>query len=159
MTYLTQHFSLEEFTGSETATRLGIDNSLPPELLSAARETAQQLERIRDYLKHLSGREIPVIVTSAYRCTALNRELKSDDTSHHPLMGAVDWRAPAFGSPTQICMALASQVSLMGIGQLINEYPDRNGWVHTSRLPVDKAVNRIITITRQGTFPGIRGAA
>lgn len=157
MTYLTQHFSLEEFTASEKATRKSIDNSLPPELLSAARETALMLERIRDYLRHLSGREVVMLVTSGYRCLALNREIGSGDTSHHVLAAAADFRAPAFGTPTQICMALASQVSLLGIGQLINEYPDANGWVHVSRLPVDKVVNRIITIKRSGTVAGVVG--
>ena len=155
MAYLTQHFSVEEFVASAEATRKGIDNSLPPELMSAARETAQLLERVRDYLRHLCGREVPVMVTSGYRCLALNRALGSADTSHHVLAGAADFRAPAFGNPTQICMALASQVSLLGIGQLINEYPDGNGWVHVSRLPVDKVVNRIITIKRSGTVAGV----
>lgn len=158
MIYLTQHFSVEEFTASAEATRLGIDNTLPTELAQAARETAQLLERIRDYLKHLSGREIPMLVTSGYRCLALNRELRSSDTSDHVRAAAADWRAPAFGNPTKLCEALASQVSVLGIGQLINEYPDGNGWVHVSTRPVDKAINRVITITRRGTFPGVLSA-
>jgi zinc D-Ala-D-Ala carboxypeptidase len=155
MAYLTQHFSIEEFTASAEATRRGIDNSLPENLRDAARETAQLLERVRDYLRHLCGREVPIVVTSGYRCLLLNRALGSDDTSHHVLAAAADFRAPAVGSPTEICKALASQVSLLGIGQLINEYPDRNGWVHISTRPVDKAVNRVITITGGGTVSGI----
>lgn len=153
--YLTQHFSLEEFTASEKATRRGIDNRLPDELVNEARMTCQMLERIRDYLKHLSGREIPIWLTSGYRCLELNRAVGSSDDSHHVLAGCADWRAPAFGSPTRICQALVSQVDRLGIGQLINEFPDRNGWVHTSRLPVSKVVNRVITITGRGTSPGI----
>ena len=36
---------LAEFTASDTALRLGIDNSLPPELLPMAILTAQMMER------------------------------------------------------------------------------------------------------------------
>ncbi|MEO8153548.1 MAG: D-Ala-D-Ala carboxypeptidase family metallohydrolase [Rhizobacter sp.] len=155
MFYLTQHFSVEEFTASQTAARLQIDNSLPDHLVDDARETARLHERIRDYLKHLCGREIPILTTSGYRCLTLNRVVGSSDTSDHVIAAAMDWRAPAFGNPTKICEALASQVSALGIGQLINEYPDANGWVHTSTRPVDKMVNRIITIKHSGTTPGI----
>ena len=155
MVYLSQHFSLAEFIASETATRRAIDNSLPVDLEPAAHETARMLERIRDYLKHLSGRDIPMQITSGYRCLALNRAIGSSDTSDHVLACAADFRAPAFGTPTRIAEALASQVSLLGIGQLINEYPDRSGWVHVSTRPTVKAVNRIITITGAGTTPGI----
>ena len=155
MRYLSQHFSVEEFTASETATRMGIDNDLPVELLDAARETARLHERIRDYLKHLVGREIPILTTSGYRCLALNRAVGSGDSSDHLIAAAMDWRAPSFGTPTEICKALASQVSVLGIGQLINEFPDRNGWVHTSTKATAKVVNRVITITQRGTFAGV----
>lgn len=158
-TFLTQHFSLEEFTASELATRRGIDNSLPEHLIEEARKTAQMFERVRDYLKHLSGREIPVYLLSGYRCLLLNRALGSDDSSHHVLAAAGDLRAPAFGTPTEICRALVSQVSVLGIGQLINEYPDGNGWVHLSRLSVPNPINRVITITHSGTVAGIQGGA
>lgn len=156
--FLTQHFSIAEFTASETATRRGILNMLPPELRDEAIETARMLEKIRDHLKHLSGREIPVHITSGYRCLELNRAIGSDDSSDHVKAMAADFRAPTFGSPTEVAKALASQVSFIGIGQLINEYPDGNGWVHVSTRPVSKIVNRIITITRGGTFPGVREA-
>lgn len=159
MTRLSDHFTVEEFVESETATRFGIDNDLPLELLAAARETAQKLERIRALLSRLAGRDIPITVTSGYRCLALNRKLSSSDASDHVRAAAADWRAPLFGTPTEICRALAPHTSVLGIGQLINEYPDRRGWVHTSREVPARAVNRIITITGRGTFPGIREAA
>jgi zinc D-Ala-D-Ala carboxypeptidase len=157
MKFLTQHFSADEFTASSTATRRDIDNRLPPELESAALETARMLERIRDHLKHLSGRDIQVQITSGYRCLELNRAIGSADSSDHVKAMAADIRAPSFGTPTRVAEALASQVSMLGIGQLINEYPDKNGWVHVSTNPTAKAVNRIITITSAGTVAGIHG--
>ena len=39
---------------------------------------------------------------------------------------ASDWTAPALGTLTKNC-TLAPIVGTLGIEQLINEYPDRNG--------------------------------
>lgn len=154
MMQLSPHFSVAEFVRSDTATRLGISNDLPIELLAEARKTAAMLENIRDYLSKLAAREIPIHISSAYRCLAVNRCLKSSDTSDHVKAAAADWTAPDFGSPFDICRVLAPQVGILGIGQLINEFPGA-GWVHTSTLIPSKLVNRIITIDHSGTTVGI----
>ncbi len=152
---LTEHFTLEEFTRSATAARLGIDNSVPPELMDNVIETARMQERIRARLCALAGRDVAMRQTSGYRCRKLNRAVGSNDGSDHELGDAGDWEAPDFGTPTEICVALAPFVDELGIGQLIDEYPDRDGWVHTSRRLVANPVNRIITITGAGTRPGV----
>jgi zinc D-Ala-D-Ala carboxypeptidase len=153
---LSPHFSLDEFCRSATAVRLKLQNNLPADLLRNVRATVGMLELIRDHLSKQAGREIPMRITSGYRSLALNRAIGSEDTSDHVKAFAADWIAPAFGSPTDICEALVPAISLIGIGQLINEFPDSGaGWVHTSaRLP-DEAINRIITITRRGKTVGI----
>ncbi len=159
MILLADNFSLDEFEASSLATRLGITNRVPNELMENARATAAMLQRIRNKLGELLGRDIPIHVTSGYRCLMLNRELRSADTSDHLEALAADWRAPAAGTPTRICTLLAPFVDELHIGQLINEYPDGNGWVHTSvRLP-RKRMNRVITITRAGTDVGIHDGA
>lgn len=113
------------------------------------------LQRIRGFLSKQAGREVPIRITSGYRCITLNRSIGSGDGSDHVQALAADWEAPAFGSPTEICEALAPMVSSLQIGQLILEFPDRDGWVHTSaRLPT-KMINRVITITGRGTSVGI----
>jgi hypothetical protein len=59
-----------------------------------------------------------------------------------------------------VARALEGVTDEMGIGQLINEYPDRGGagWVHVSiQLPA-RVQNRIITVTASGTVPGIVAA-
>lgn len=152
---LSTHFSVREFCRSANAARRGISNDLPPELLPAARATAEMLERIRTHLGQLAGREVPIILSSGYRCLAVNRAAGSSDTSDHIRALSADWEAPSFGSPTEICEVLAPLVGVLEIGQLINEYPDRDGWVHTSRRLPDKAINRIITITARGPSVGI----
>lgn len=149
---MTPHFTLVEFTASATAARRGIDNTLPPDLVPAARQTLEMMERIRAYLSQLAGGEVPIIISSGYRCPALNMLVGSSSTSDHPKAAAVDWTAPSFGTPLEVCRALAPQVGALAIGQLIHEYGQ---WVHTStRLPA-KMVNRIITIGHAGTLPGI----
>lgn len=64
---LSTHFTLDEFTASDTAQRLSINNDLPIELLSSAIESAGMMERIRGHLGMLAGKPIPIIVTSGYR--------------------------------------------------------------------------------------------
>lgn len=151
----TEHFNVREFCRSAQAVRLNITNLLPAELVPAARDTLQMLERIREYLSRIAGHDVPMALTSGYRCIVLNRKIGSSDTSDHVLAAAADWEAPAFGTPTAICEVLAPLVGQLGIGQLINEYPDRDGWVHTSTRVPAKAINRVITITGKGTSAGI----
>jgi len=152
---LSAHFSVDEFCRSSVAARRGIVNVLPADLLPAARNTAAMLERIRAHLGMIAGRPIPIHVSSGYRCLPLNRAVGSSDTSDHTRALAADWDAPEFGGPADICEALAPLVGALEIGQLICEYPDRGGWVHTStRLP-DKLVNRIITISGRGVSVGV----
>lgn len=155
---LSEHFSLSEFCRSDTATRHGIVNHLPAELLPAARAHCMMLERIRAHLSKLAGRDVPMSLTSGYRCLPLNRKLGSRDDSHHTIAEASDWEAPKFGTPTEVCEALVPMVNQLGIGQLINEYPDRDGWVHTSSRQPIKLINRIITVTARGTTVGIMRA-
>lgn len=152
---LSPNFTLAEFVESETATRQDIDNDLPVHLLPQAKATAAMLERIRATLSEIAGFDVPIIITSGYRCQALNRAIGSGDGSDHIKAASADWRAPRFGTPTKICQALAPHVEALGIGQLINEFPDGRGWVHTSALLPSKMINRIITIKRRGTFVGI----
>lgn len=152
---LSENFTLHEFCRSQTATRLGISNHLPADLLANAKITMQMMERIRAFLGKQAGREVPIHITSGYRCLPLNRALGSRDTSDHVQALGVDWEAPRFGSPVEICEALAPMVEVLQIGQLINEYPDRDGWVHTSARQPTKLINRVITITGRGVSVGI----
>lgn len=150
---LTKHFTLEEFTASETATRRGIDNALPTALQGTAVQTCELMERIRAELGRLAGRDVPIIVTSGYRSALLNAAIGSSAGSDHPRAMAVDFKAPRFGTPFEIATALAPAVSQLGIGQLIHEF---GTWVHVSTRKPEREVNRIITISARGTEAGIR---
>lgn len=153
---LSPHFTLAEFVASVKAVELGIDNSLPPELLANARATADMAERIRAELSRISGYTVPILISSGYRCMALNTAVGGSKGSDHLRAQSIDWTAPSFGTPLQICRALGPRVAGLGIGQLIYEGPDNRRWVHTStRLP-DKLVNRVITIGPDGPMLGIQ---
>jgi zinc D-Ala-D-Ala carboxypeptidase len=147
---MTPHFSLAEFTFSQTAARRGIDNNLPESLRPAAIDTLQMMEAIR----HALG-GVPVIITSGYRSPALNTAIGGSKRSDHMQARAVDFRAPAFGTPLAVCNRLAPMVDELGIGQLIHEF---GSWVHVSTALPLQPVNRVITISQAGTFPGIREA-
>lgn len=149
---ITEHFTLEEFTASQTAARRGIDNSLPDRLFSIAGETLMMMERIRAALSEHAGREVPVNISSGYRCTALNRAIGGSPTSDHVRAMATDWTARKFGDPYGICQFLAPRVDELGIGQLIHEF---GAWVHVSTKTPSRPINRIITIGRSGVSAGI----
>lgn len=148
---LSLHFAINEFTRSDVAARLGINNDLPIELLAAARDTAEMMERIRGFLTDRAGNSVPVLVSSGYRCLQLNRAIGSSDTSDHVRMLAVDFTAPAFGTPVEVCKALVPAMEALGIGQLIYEHT----WVHVSSRIPDKVINRVLTVQRTGYAPGI----
>jgi hypothetical protein len=148
------HFSMGEFTGSDTAARLRLDNSIPPELIPTAVQTLEMMERIRAHLCKIAGHDVPIHISSGYRSPAVNLAVGSSSTSDHPKACAVDWTAPSFGNPARICRALAPMVSTLGIGQLILEY---GRWVHTSTVVPQKSVNRVISIYASGVAVGIVG--
>lgn len=150
---LSHHFTLEELTRSATAERLGIDNTPPPELLPRLVRTAEMLDRIRSTL------QCPVIVTSGYRCPALNAAVGSRTTSDHTQGHAADILAPGFGTPTEVARILAPLVSVLSIGQIILEGVGGKQWVHVSTHEPEKSRNRILTITDAGTVVGIVGLA
>lgn len=157
---LSEHFTLEEFTRSATADERHIDNSLPEHLLDAAFEQAKFMEGIRSALSAKAGNDVPIDATSGYRCSELNTAVGSKPNGDHPLMCACDFEAPAFGTPYQIAKFLAPMVNELGIGQLIYEGNKQGArWVHASRRPASKIVNRVITISPAGTALGIQEVA
>lgn len=73
-----KYFSLQELIRSNTAERLGIDNT-PDAVVVEHLETL--VERLLDPLREAFGR--PIIVTSGYRCPELNKAVGGSPTSAH----------------------------------------------------------------------------
>lgn len=83
---LSQHFTLAEFERSMVATRLGIDNTMPPELIvRAANLCSSVLEVVRGHYGQ------PVIVHSGYRCPELNKAIGGSPKSQHMRGEAADF--------------------------------------------------------------------
>lgn len=120
--YLSNNFTLAEFTQSQTALRSSINNTPPPELLPALKRTAQGLEQVRERLGNK-----PIIVSSAYRCPLLNTLIGSKPSSQHISGQAVDFKCPSFGTPAQIVRKLVG--SGIAYDQCILEF---GAWVHVS---------------------------
>lgn len=138
---LTEHFSMEELTRSETATRLGIDNSVPTELLPNIKKLAERMEMVRAILGH------PIHVNSGFRCKKLNDSIPgSSKVSAHMSAMAMDFVCPGFGSPLQICKALAPHKELV-FDQLIQE----GTWVHIGfKLDDRDARGQLLTAINPG---------
>jgi hypothetical protein len=146
---LSEHFTFSELTASTTATRLGLRNVPDGPALYQLAKLAEMLERVRALLG------VPITVTSAYRSPAVNKAVGGRTSSDHLKGMAADIVAPRFGNAYQVASAIAPHISTLGVGQLLLEGVAGKQWVHLSIDPVDKPVNRILTITDSGVKPGI----
>jgi uncharacterized protein YcbK (DUF882 family) len=148
---LTKNFTLEELTQSSYADRQHLDNSPSQEVVHELLLTAKLLQNIRDYLSvTIMGSDTPLINISGYRSILVNRGIGSSDKSDHILGMAADFKAVGM-TPLAVCQLLLPKLDELGIGQLINELT----WVHVSRKPQEKEVNRVITIDKLGTRAGL----
>jgi len=137
---LSPHFLLSEFTQSQTARRLGIDNTPPPDVIENLKRTAMALEAVRTIL----GK--PIIISSGYRSPRLNKAIKGASKSQHVTGHAVDFICPAYGTPAEIVKTLLR--TGMVFDQLILEFPP-DGWVHMS--VTEKPRNQALIIDKSGT--------
>ena len=138
---LSPHFTLAEYTASETAARLDIDNTPPPELMGNLKRMAGVMEEIREIL----GK--PIKINSGYRCLDLNRVLRSKDSSAHVLGLATDFICPAYGVPYDVCKAIEPHMQRLGIDQLIYEHT----WVHVG-LRAAEARHQVMTLAPGNTY-------
>lgn len=85
---LSKDFRLSEFIRSETAARLGLDNTPDPKHLENLRELARALQKSRDHFRK------PHVITSGFRSLELNRAVKGSPTSAHLHGWAADFTVP-----------------------------------------------------------------
>ena len=146
---LSPHFALAEFTASQTAARLGIDNAPPPDIVENLRRTAEMLEDVR-YM--LGGK--PILISSGYRCAALNAAVPgSSATSAHLTGKAADFVCPGAGSVRSICIRIAGTPGF-AFDQCIREFDSNGGgWVHLAWG--DPLRRQLLTSDQMGTTEGI----
>lgn len=138
---LTDNFFLSEFLASDTAARLGIDNTPPAQVMATIRNVlAPGMQAVRDLLG------VPILISSGYRSPELNRAIRGAQNSQHSTGHACDFRAPGFGTPRAVCDLLVRHIERLKFDQLIHE----GGWAHISFAPRPR--NQVLTahFTPQG---------
>ncbi len=141
---LSEHFTLEELTASETAARNGWDNSPNLNELSNLKRLAEFLEQVKSVV---GGK--PVMINSAFRSKLVNDAVGSKDSSQHRIGCAADIRVPGMTPDDVVKAVIAADI---GYDQVIREF-DR--WTHISipNNPEDKPRQQALIIDRSGTRP------
>ena len=142
---LSTHFTLEELTFSELATRQGFQNTPPDALMPNLRALAAALEMVRYKLGQ------PVLISSGYRSIQLNSAVGGSRTSAHMQGLAADFRCPNFGDPLKVA-AECADISF-DYDQIIHEF---GRWVHLGiAAHGTPGRKQLLTIDRAGTRPGL----
>lgn len=145
---LSPHFALDEFLVSQEAVRRGIDNSPDATVRANLVRLAGTLEQVRAALG-----DVPIVISSGYRCPALNKAIGGAANSAHILGLAVDFTAPSYG--TVLATARAIKQSGIAFDQLIYEY---GRWVHLG-LSVGTPRQQLLSIFDAGQYlDGLRSA-
>ena len=146
MTPLSDHFSLEELTVTNT----GLDNTPDAEERARLDTLAIFMEKVRAIL---GGR--PITVNSAFRSEAVNEAVGGVPNSAHRLAYACDFTCSTFGTPLMIAERLdqAEKSGAIAFDQLIYEV----AWVHISRDPQLRG-ERLTHPTSGGYLGGIVSA-
>lgn len=146
MTKLSEHFSLEEMTFSETASRKGFDNTPSASQIANLVRVATMLEQVRK----ITGK--PIQISSGYRCKELNQAVGSSETSQHRLGCAADIKVAGM-TPNQVVEAIIA--SDIQYDQLIREF---DSWVHISvpNTPDTTPRGQTLIIDKSGTRPYIK---
>ena len=122
---ITEHFSLEEFERSDTAKRLGIDNSVPKGLLPNIQALCENvLEPVRQHFG------VPIYLSSGYRCPALNKAVKGATASQHMKGEAAD----IYIKTSQLTLrdVYLWMIDNLVFDQLIWEVRPTSKWIHVS---------------------------
>ena len=133
---------MAEFIKSDTATKLGIDNTPEGEHLEAAKELFENVvQKVRDHFG-------PTVINSGYRCPELNEAVRGSKTSQHCHGEAADIEVPgvANGDLAQWI------VDNLDFDQVILEFytpgEPSSGWVHVSYKADGTNRNKALTASR-----------
>jgi zinc D-Ala-D-Ala carboxypeptidase len=139
---LSENFTYDELTRSETAARHGFDNTPNESEVDNLKRLAALLEEVK---KAVGGK--PVMINSGFRSKQTNDAVNSKDSSQHRLGCAADIRVPGM-TPRQVVEAcIEAQVPF---DQIILEF---DSWTHISVTNTPDAALRgqKLIIDKQGT--------
>jgi zinc D-Ala-D-Ala carboxypeptidase len=137
---LTQHFTLDEFTISQTAVRNGWDNIPPETSVANLARLAQELQKVRDAI----GK--PMVITSGYRNKRVNAAVGGVEPSSHETGCAADIIVPGM-SALAVCLACMRHAGMFN--KIIWEF---KSWCHFEiALPETLPQYKLLTIDKNGT--------
>lgn len=125
-----KYFTIRELTKSNTAVRKGINNT--PNSIIVNSLTAL-IDNVLDPLREKWG--APIIVTSGYRCPALNRAVGGASGSQHTKGEAADIRSMSDSRDDNMKLLRCLLNSGIEFDQVIAENVDSQGrpdWIHVS---------------------------
>ena len=94
---ISAHVTLSELTRSDTASRLGIDNSPGTEEITALKLLCTNVyEKVRNHFG------FPIYISSGYRCQELNERIGGALNSQHIKGEAIDLDCSVFGHGTNL---------------------------------------------------------
>jgi zinc D-Ala-D-Ala carboxypeptidase len=131
---LTPHFTLKEMTVSQTAVRMGIDNTPNTRQIT---NLTRLCENILEPLRAMVGK--PINVSSGFRNPTVNSLIGGSSTSQHMKGEAADFTVE--GLTVQELFDLI-RTSALPYDQLIQEF---DAWVHVSFGPRDRRQALIFT--------------
>ena len=136
---LSPHFTLDELTHTD---HREIDNTPTQTEIENLQRLANFLEEVKTVL---GGK--PVMISSGFRCKALNDAVGSKDSSQHRVGCAADFRVPGM-TPDEVVRAIIA--SGIGYQQIIREF-DR--WTHISvpNQADETPRKQALIIDKQGT--------
>ena len=115
-------FTLEEFTRSSTAQRLKIDNTPGDEVV---RNIQYGVQMVLDPLRRII--RSPIIITSGFRCSALNKAVGGVANSWHTKGNAADIRISDEEEAKTIFQALKT---LPSVDTVLFEHSTSAIWMH-----------------------------
>ena len=146
MTQLSEHFTLAEMVLSQTASRMGLDNTPTDVIIANLTKVCAVMEKVRVLLGNN-----PISVTSGYRSPTVNAAVGGVGHSAHMDGLACDFLCPAFGGPQAVCSLLSQHLTELGLDQLIWEF---DSWTHVG-LSLTAPRHMVLTIDRNGTRYGL----
>ena len=129
-TYISPNFAFEELYKSDTAKALGIDNTPNATI---AKRLEDVVINVLQPLRDLWGQ--PIIISSGYRCNALNAAVGGSASSQHMLGEAVDIRTKSDTRDGNMALLKCFLRSGIEFDQVIAENvdsKDRPDWIHIS---------------------------
>lgn len=135
-TRLSPHFTLEELTATQ---HRRFDNTPSPATLENLRRMAERMEEVRSLL----GDRV-IKVSSGYRSPAVNSAVGGAKTSAHLSGLAVDFTCQAFGSPAEVCAAIARS------GIVFDQLIEEGRWIHLSADP--RSRRQVLTKRKNGGY-------